>query len=424
VVLVSFVSANVVNPYDSSSILLHRLHQMEEGNVVSNSSNGGIIENFLFGFGNWDGIYFNEIAYNGYTYEQFHAFFPLYPLLMRIIFNLVLFIFPFVTLLVSETMMLLVIGVIISNVSFVMAAVYLYLLTKNVYRSDEVSYYAAVFFCFNPAGIFMSSLYTESIFSMFVFGGIYYYSGEKILQSAIFFMLACSTRSNGTLLAGYIAYYYLMKLISIIMFEKDHFCNKFLISTTLIFKSIIYFLILLSPLILFQYYGYMLFCTELNLAFPRPWCEDFIPLLYQFVQVYYWNNGFLTYWQFKQIPNFLLASPFLTLSFWAIWNYFSLTRKKMINLKDKSFIKTFQFIKDSHLEYYIYWLFICLFALFSMNIQVITRFGCSQCPPFYWVLSIEFIKNIKAKSTKAIFLYLFTYNIIGPLLFINFYPWT
>ena len=60
---------------------------------------------------------------------------------------------------------------------------------------------------------------------------------------------------------------------------------------------------------------------------PSPWCHQEPPLAYTYIQVtapnsaqsypppqrVYWNNGFLAYWDAKQLPNFLIALPCLAM---------------------------------------------------------------------------------------------------------------
>ncbi|XP_050269403.1 GPI mannosyltransferase 2-like [Quercus robur] len=53
----------------------------------------------------------------------------------------------------------------------------------------------------------------------------------------------------------------------------------------------------------------------------RPWCKARVPLLYNFIQSHYWGVGFLRYFQLKLLPNFLLASPILSLAVCSIIYY-------------------------------------------------------------------------------------------------------
>lgn len=72
--LLAALSAWLVTPYDTSSQLLASGGGGEHGGA-----------SLAAAFGTWDGVYFAHIARSGYEYEHFHAFFPLYPALIRLV---------------------------------------------------------------------------------------------------------------------------------------------------------------------------------------------------------------------------------------------------------------------------------------------------------------------------------------------------
>ena len=77
-------------------------------------------------------------------------------------------------------------------------------------------------------------------------------------------------------------------------------------------KLIIFNGLILASFILFQLYGYVLYCMPLaDVTWDTVcslWCDKLIPLPYSYIQDSYWNLGFLRYFELKQIPNsFLLC---------------------------------------------------------------------------------------------------------------------
>jgi len=183
---------------------------------------------------------------------------------------------------------------------------------------------------------------------------------------------------------------------------------------------------IMFPLFLFERYAYLLFCKG-NFE-PRPWCSNRIPLLYQFVQEYYWNVGFLRYYQIKQIPSFLLACPMIIISFFGIVTYLRQDGYRILRIgliTSKNQLQSSPYYSDNLFVYISHWMFLTLFGLLVMHVQVITRFICSQTPAFYWftssLLASQQTPFIIKNSIKA---YYYIFFIIGPILFCTFYPWT
>ncbi|KAK1548900.1 hypothetical protein Q3G72_035349 [Acer saccharum] len=97
-------------------------------------------------------------------------------------------------------------GYAVSNVAFLFAAVYFYRLAVVMLKDPEAAFRASVLFCFNPASIFYSSIYSESLYALFSVGGLYYLiSGAKNI-AVLWLALSGCARSNGVLNAGYFCF--------------------------------------------------------------------------------------------------------------------------------------------------------------------------------------------------------------------------
>lgn len=309
-----------ISDYDTSSFI--------DGNRIQISGWCDLTLQKIFGgFGKWDAAYFLKIAEQGYKYEQYMAFFPFYPWLLRI---LVRTLHPVLQYFVSERSLLLACGWVLNTVFFALAAVSLYRLTLGFFGKKNVALVSSLLFCFNPASVFMSSLYTESLFSCLQFTALCYLEQERSTLAVLLFGLGCATRSNGVLSCGFVTHQILKHFLST---EVDSLKSEARLFTLLhlrnavkaSLKLIIFNCIILAPFILFQLYGYMLYCMP-QADFTRdtaysPWCDKLIPLPYSYIQDSYWNVGFLGYFELKQIPNFLLATPMILLSLYAVLTY-------------------------------------------------------------------------------------------------------
>jgi Gpi18-like mannosyltransferase len=140
-------------------------------------------------FSKWDSPHYLFIAQNGYVNQgdpaNFLVFFPLYPLLIR----LITFDFAYINLS----------GLIISNISSIIAVIYLFKLAKLDYN-DTVAKKAVLYLSVFPTAYFLSAVYTEGLFLAVVIASLYYARSAKWPLAGFLGFLASLTRIAGLLL--------------------------------------------------------------------------------------------------------------------------------------------------------------------------------------------------------------------------------
>ncbi|KAK3010340.1 hypothetical protein RJ639_010942 [Escallonia herrerae] len=527
----------------------------------------------------WDSVYFVRIAQCGYEYEQSYAFLPLLPACILLLSRTV---FAPLVLLVGRRAVLGISGYAINNIAFVFAALYLHrsalqeaprdsdfeLLEKSldfiwlslvVLKDPEAALRASILFCFNPASVFYTSIYTESLFALLSIGGVYHLMLGANNIATVFLALSGSARSNGVLNAGYICFQTMHSAYDAIFLKKNahaiHEVNRedgekeeiwdmgneiserevhkapaslgivdgeavpcltgypqVLIAGA--FRCVCIFV----PFVAFQAYGYYNMCLGRSPDEIRPWCRARIPSLYNYIQSHYWyliihsypvatlyliqintieiirfnfedyvdsifsgrEVGFLRYFQLKQLPNFVLAFPILSLALCSIIDYvklqpdvfFSLgfqaspleqnvaavtdqdTRTKSAYFSDKEASKEREddqirmrkptikrevsallpsaigasekprYVPVIVLPFVLHLGFMVATAFFVMHVQVSTRF-LSASPPLYWFASYLMASPSASKRWGyLIWAYCAAYILLGSLLFSNFYPFT
>ncbi|KAF4036220.1 Mannosyltransferase (PIG-V) [Phytophthora infestans] len=418
VTLLALSTSAIVVPYDTSS------HLQAGGSPFAPLSN-------------WDGVYYSHIALHGYDFEHFHAFFPLYPLLARLLAGLM----PLET---SSAVM--VSGWLVSNASFVLAALFLYRLGCVVLRDELVARRAAYLFCVAPSSIFMSAIYSESLMCLLSFSGMYFLAKHaqqpKTSQSfldlvlcALLFGAASATRSNGALLSLFIAWYRVTVSPSPREFFRflGFWIRTAVLGILAIGPQIVYFVTSMVPYCpsLVQRFGWEVFGT--GEREDRSWCENAVPNLtamYSFIQSKYWNVGLFRYYEWKQLPNFILAAPIFLLSFHALDGYFrrSVVPGQSIVVSEP---QGRGWRGTALTPYYVHWLFLVVNALLVVHIQVTTRFLCA-CPPLFWHPAMLMCgSKVKSKAPpvltsygRLVVSYFLLFTVLGSVLFPSFYPWT
>ncbi|MEE3343643.1 MAG: mannosyltransferase family protein [Bacilli bacterium] len=136
----------------------------------------------------YDAQCYLEIAKNGYSMENLYAFFPLFPLLIK------LFSFVFRSYIISGLL-----------INFICSIINYYIIEKLVDDKNRLWLYI-----FSPIVIFFSIIYTESLFLMLTLLSFYYYKKEKKIVSSLFIGLSIVTRNTGAILffAMLIDYFY------------------------------------------------------------------------------------------------------------------------------------------------------------------------------------------------------------------------
>ena len=149
----------------------------------------------------WDTGWFTGIAIDGYTWdpnpanEQSIVFFPAFPLLMRL--GATLLLMPHAVAVVWS-------GVVIAWITFALACVYIYRLTREEF-GDDAGLTAVMLLAAYPFAVFFSTAYSESLFLFTIVATFYHFRRRELLPAAIFGLVAGLSRLNGCMLSVVLA---------------------------------------------------------------------------------------------------------------------------------------------------------------------------------------------------------------------------
>ncbi|KTF74111.1 hypothetical protein cypCar_00030195 [Cyprinus carpio] len=370
-----------------------------------------VIEALFGGLSRWDAEHFLFIAERGYLYEHNFAFFPLFPLILRSLADTVLW--PLCGFLTLHGRLLLAVAI-GNSILFVLSAVALYRLSHLVLQDRKLALVAVLMYCLTPANVFMIAGYSETLFAALTFAGLWLLETRFTIGACLLLGFATGARANGLVNAGFLLYLSFQLGLACARalsrgaggFQYHHYVWELI---RFVLTGAFYATLVALPFCLFQFYGYQTFCHPtatqvspvlLNLArdkgyrvadaaSPTPkWCQWRIPVLYSYVQDVYWDVGFLRYFQWKQIPNFILALPVATLGFIASYMYVKANPVFCMYLglgdrgKDR---KMNGFCNPRVFVYIVHSSVLLLFGIFCMHVQVLTRFLASSSPVLYWI---------------------------------------
>lgn len=291
------------------------------------------------------------------------------------------------------------IGVLLENILFYLSTVLLYFLTVSVFshnnpRSEyarKVARNTVKIFVFSSVSGYLTGIYSEPLSFALAFLGML--AREKSIHilipfhvdcrwsrwplylfSAVCFSLATVNRANCILLG----FYYIFDLIQLTKIRRYSKAFLFPLLSGILMSTVCCYQIYYLP--------YKTFCPD-----RAEWCNTQIlkslpftkTMFYNYIQSHYWNVGFLKYWTWNNLPNFIIAFPnvvvllYSTVYFSKIYPYF--TMRPLIWIT-RALV-----------------LIIVLFA----HVQIINRVS-SFIPLHLWYISDRLTKGYMMKDHKGI----------------------
>lgn len=236
---------------------------------------------FLWTFANFDGVHYLTIAKMGYQAQFTQVFFPLYPILIHLL-NPGNLIFS---------------GLLISNLAFLLSLIILHKLLAIDYKTDKIKW-VFIFLLLFPTSFYFVSLYTESLFFLFVLCSFYFARKNNWIFSGVFGFLASLTRFFGIfLLPALLIDWYLQKkpaknLLPLLLIPVGLLIYMYYLKIN--FNDPLYFIhaqpvfgaqrtsgeIILFPQVVFRYIKILLTVNPQSLAFFNATLELIISLLF------------------------------------------------------------------------------------------------------------------------------------------------
>ena len=149
------------------------------------------LPHWLNSLANFDGIHYLLIARQGYSqWEQ--AFFPLYPLLIKLL-----------TFVVNNG---LIVSLLISNIAFLIG---LFILSRLIDKKH--AFWFLVFILVFPTSFFFGAIYTEGLFFLLFVSTLYFLKKQKYLLTSLVVTLASLTKLIGVFLIIPIFFHWIKK---------------------------------------------------------------------------------------------------------------------------------------------------------------------------------------------------------------------
>ena len=244
------------------------------GDDVATFGHSNVSENVaMMAFTKWDAAYYLQLAKTGsYPTHQTLAFYPTYPYLIRQIFVWLSTYFS------STDNLYIVAAVIISNVSFILSVVMLKLILQEllltststtssiVPKDTRLVRVAVLCYIWNPANVFFTTAYTESLYALCSFTGMWllllarrptsWRSIGHLMGASCCFLLASSIRSNGLFNGVIVALFMLQTGCSVLVNKQWITLFTLIVPFTLLLLSVV------LPFALFNEYMHAVACYD------------------------------------------------------------------------------------------------------------------------------------------------------------------
>lgn len=406
--------------------------------------------------------------------EQAHAFFPLFPSLVRMLALRWMKVAP--TFLLPPTFECLVVlsGIFVNTLCLLVSTLSLYSLTISILpattvsteRKQQIATTAClVYSIWNPASVFFATNYSESLFGALALTGHVAFAQGWLSVALICWHLASWTRSNGTIHCLWLMFQVLGHVSQLLLSRRvantsDGIRKQQTVGFILvkILVSVGGIVLIFLPLRYHDQHGYSRHCDAADTAIRPAWCEDESPSfsLYAWTQRQHWNVGLFRYFEVKQIPNFLLAAPILGLSTLGVilwirasilaygngkmpttpymvligWPLHALADAVGATQDTASFGTTTLAPQDylihnpKLLGHYAILAGLTLLGLLVAHVQITTRMICSSSPAAIWFLTYCHLQDKHPNLRLFVRVYTALYMLLGVILHVNFLPWT
>jgi len=163
-----------------------------------------LLERLIGTWTHWDGAVYIDIASRGYNHITTVSFYPLYPLLLRIL--------SFVFTLGSYNFFAVAaVGIVISSLSALATCILLYKLVCFEY-DGETARLSVLYLLAFPTAFFLVAVYTESFFLALALGAFYAARREKWTMAILLACLAVLTKNQGVLVVIALAVEYAQQI--------------------------------------------------------------------------------------------------------------------------------------------------------------------------------------------------------------------